>query len=455
VPTYFAIFTTVGLERLAEAQASGTPLVFVDVAVGDGGGSEITPLASMTALVNETARVTVNNVDIAPGAPTTVRVEGLIPAATGGFTIREAGLFNGAGELIAIASYPPIYKPVPADGVSIEEYIRILLVYEETTAIALTVDTSVVTATTLYVDERDGVIETEIDLLDARVAVIESLLAGGLIIWDQFTGSEVDAGKWDVINGAPSTDGDSAAGGFGAVVLDEANIATDDLALGTEDFHLAARLRVTSPDANTVLYFGLGIGGPGGAEGLFFYATGAVSTTLWRTMIDTVSTAPNGTAAAIDDAYQVFEIIRVDNVVTFKVDGVIHHEIESYTEDLTGANLYIEHAITSGGTMPLDWVFLTTGTPFVSSVGGVGHIESGYFTVSAYGAGLEYEVEFDTPFENATGANGYEFDVTISYAEDPYEDLIGWRVVEKTVNGFVIKLTDDNFLGEIRWKARR
>jgi hypothetical protein len=45
----------------------------------------------------------------------------------GGFTIREAGIFNDAGELIAIASYPPIYKPTPGDGVTVEEYIRILL----------------------------------------------------------------------------------------------------------------------------------------------------------------------------------------------------------------------------------------------------------------------------------------------------------------------------------------
>lgn len=166
MPTYFAVFTTLGLARLADAQYTATPLVFTHVAVGDGNGAPITPSAAMTALVHETARVVVNGVSISPDAPNVVRVEGLIPSGTGGFTIREAGLFNLAGELIAVASYPPIYKPVPGDGVTVEEYIRILLKYEAVAAIALTTDPDVITATRLYVDD---------------------LTAGGLWLWETFT----------------------------------------------------------------------------------------------------------------------------------------------------------------------------------------------------------------------------------------------------------------------------
>lgn len=165
-PTYYAILTTLGLTRLAEATASGIPLVFAHVAVGDGNGSPITPSVGMTALVHETARVSVNNVEVSPDEPDIVRIEGVIPSATGGFTIREAGLFNFAGELIAVASYPPIYKPTPADGVTVEEYIRILIQYTTVAAIALTVDPSVITATRLYVDDKT---------------------AGGLALWEAFT----------------------------------------------------------------------------------------------------------------------------------------------------------------------------------------------------------------------------------------------------------------------------
>lgn len=162
MPTYYALFTNLGLQRLAEAHAAGVALVFASVAVGDGGGAPITPDASMTTLVNETARVPTNSVSVSPDQPDIVRVEGLIPANKGGFTIREAGVFNLAGELMAVASYPPIYKPVPADGVSVDEYIRILLKYASVEAIALTVDPNVIIATRLYVDD---------------------MTAGGLAIW--------------------------------------------------------------------------------------------------------------------------------------------------------------------------------------------------------------------------------------------------------------------------------
>lgn len=166
MPTYFAIFTTLGLQRLAEAQLNNVPLVFTEFAVGDGGGAAITPSAEMTELVNEQYRGDVNDVSISPNEPRTVRVEGLIPSATGGFTIREACLFNGAGEMIVIAGYPPVYKPTPAEGAIVEEYIRLLLEYAAVEAIALTVDPAVVMATREDVENATG---------------------GGLFLWERFT----------------------------------------------------------------------------------------------------------------------------------------------------------------------------------------------------------------------------------------------------------------------------
>ncbi len=165
-PTYYVKLTTLGLTRLAEALANNTPLVFTHVAVGDGNGSPITPDPSMTALVNERARVATNEVSISENSSSTVVIEGIIPSGTGGFTIREAGAFNGAGELIAIASYPPTYKPSPSDGVTIEAYVRLLIDYASVEAIALSVDGSVVTASRDYVDDGD---------------------AGRLWLWENFT----------------------------------------------------------------------------------------------------------------------------------------------------------------------------------------------------------------------------------------------------------------------------
>lgn len=150
---YFTIFTTIGLARLAAAQVSGTPLVFTHVAIGDGGGSPITPNPSMTGLVAERARFPVNSISLAPDAANTVRVEALIPAGSGGFTVREAGIFSAANELIAIASYPPVALPLPGDGAWVQGYVRLLLVYAVVSAIAITIDGSVITATRFDLDD--------------------------------------------------------------------------------------------------------------------------------------------------------------------------------------------------------------------------------------------------------------------------------------------------------------
>jgi len=164
--SYYCILTTLGLQRLAEAQYSGIPLVFTHFAVGDGNGSPVTPSAGATALVNETWRGSINGVTIHPSAANTIRVEALIPAGSGGFTIREAGLFNADDELIAVASYPATYKPNLADGVTCQEYLRILIEYAAVEAVDLTVDTSVIMATREYVDNAT---------------------AGGLALWESFT----------------------------------------------------------------------------------------------------------------------------------------------------------------------------------------------------------------------------------------------------------------------------
>jgi phage-related tail fiber protein len=120
----------------------------------------------MTALVNERARVSINAVTDRRGRPDDGEGRGLLPGGTGGFTIREFGLFNGAGELIAVASCPPTYKPVPGDGVTSAGYVRINLRYENPSAIAPTVDGSVIVAT------RED---------------LDNATAGGLLLWERFT----------------------------------------------------------------------------------------------------------------------------------------------------------------------------------------------------------------------------------------------------------------------------
>lgn len=167
MPLYYAVITTLGAQRLAEAQAENTPLVFTHIAVGDANGNVVTaPPPSSTALVNEVWRSGINSIATSPDAPRTIRIEGLIPANDGGFTIREVGVFNGAGELIVYASYPPTYKPNGGDGMLVDEFIRINIEVASVAAVELTVDPAVATATR---------------------ADVEDATAGSLFLWESFT----------------------------------------------------------------------------------------------------------------------------------------------------------------------------------------------------------------------------------------------------------------------------
>jgi hypothetical protein len=322
-PTYFAIWTTLGLQRLAEAVANATPLVFTHFAVGDGGGAPIIPDASMTSLVQEEDRQAVNSVEIDPSAPTTIRVEAIFPAATGGFTIREAGIFNGAGELIAVASHPPIYKTTPADGVSVDTYIRMLLVYVDVTAVSLTVDTSVVVPSRKYVDDADTALSVEITALTDAVDLIRKGLESYFLFRDDFQGA-VDP-KWTLSGGGAGITNitDVAAGGFGAMQFAAdgtntgPNIQLVSLPVGTKDFYVASRSRASVDNAgsNAVIGFTDGTNfaewvGVGGGNWTASYGSGP-------------STHDSG--IAVDSTYHYFLIARFANTVFFFIDGVLKH----------------------------------------------------------------------------------------------------------------------------------
>ncbi len=325
--TYFAKLTTVGLARLAEAQATYTPLVFTELAVGDGGGSPITPDASMTELVNEVARVSVNSTDRDPADPNKVRVEGLIPAATGGFTIREAGLFNVEGELLAIASYPDMYKTELSDGVIFDAYIRIVIAYENATdSIEISTDTSVIVATRQYVDN-----------------LRKQLLFGGEYrLREHFERSTVDAGIWTLgsTGGSsnPTIAADSAADGRGAVHPLSVGSGTSFVTsisrqIGTNDFGFSSRARVTDGgDAENLGGFVANNAISVSGSAVVRFVTGA---TNWKAVVG--GTAYD-TGVPWGAAYQDLLCLRVDGTIYFYIDGVLVHS-EAHAVDMGAATL--------------------------------------------------------------------------------------------------------------------
>lgn len=149
---YYAIVTNLGAAKIANAAALGTKLSITQMAVGDGGGTLPTPNASQTKLVNETRRAAINTLSIDPANASQVIAEQVIPETEGGFWIREMGLFDADGTLIAVCNTPETYKPALQEGSGRTQTVRMILIVNSTDAITLKIDPSVVLATRQYVD---------------------------------------------------------------------------------------------------------------------------------------------------------------------------------------------------------------------------------------------------------------------------------------------------------------
>lgn len=149
---FFAILTNQGAAKLANATALGTKLDLTHLAVGDGGGTLPTPNPAQTKLKGEKRRAAINMLSVDPANPHQVIAEQVIPENEGGWWIREIGLFDKDGALIAVANCPETYKPQLQEGSGRTQTIRMVLIVSSTEAVTLKIDPAVVLATRDYVD---------------------------------------------------------------------------------------------------------------------------------------------------------------------------------------------------------------------------------------------------------------------------------------------------------------
>jgi hypothetical protein len=150
--TYSATLTKAGAALYAAALASGVPIVLNLAAVGDGGGSPVaTPDPTRTTLVNQVYSGAITSLTVDPGNANLMWAELAIPPGSGGWTIREVGLFTSTGVLFAISNFPDTYKPVATDGSTTDLAINFGLLASNTAQITITIDPSVVQATRAWV----------------------------------------------------------------------------------------------------------------------------------------------------------------------------------------------------------------------------------------------------------------------------------------------------------------
>ena len=171
---FFAILTNVGMAKQANADALGVAWKITEMGVGDANPTGIenppnpVPSASQTKLINEWRRRPLNQLRIDPVNSAVIIAEQIIPADEGGRWIRELGLYDSDGDLVAVANCAPSFKPLLSQGSGRTQVVRMNMVVTSNASITLKIDPSVVLATREFVETR---ILEELDKLDRKQSV--------------------------------------------------------------------------------------------------------------------------------------------------------------------------------------------------------------------------------------------------------------------------------------------
>ncbi|MDU4942953.1 MAG: phage tail protein [Mixta calida] len=151
---FYALLTNTGAAKFANAAALGTKIQITEMAVGDGGGTLPTPDASQTKLIGEKRRAALNSLSVDAVNSSQIIAEQVIPENEGGFWIREIGLFDTDGDMVAVANCAETYKPQLQEGSGRTQTVRMILIVNSAATVTLKIDPSVVLATRKYVDDK-------------------------------------------------------------------------------------------------------------------------------------------------------------------------------------------------------------------------------------------------------------------------------------------------------------
>lgn len=166
---FFAILTAVGEAKQVKADAGLMTWKLTHMAVGDANNTDPMPDRLQKVLINERRRAPLNMLGPDPANPGILVAEQIIPSDEGGFWIRELGLFDSDGDLVAVANCAPSFKPKLSQGAGRTQTVRMNFIVKSSTNVVLNIDPSVVTATRRYVDES---IAGAVNRLDFKQSVL-------------------------------------------------------------------------------------------------------------------------------------------------------------------------------------------------------------------------------------------------------------------------------------------
>ena len=175
--TYYTILTKVGQAKIANAIAYGRQLQITQFALGDGNGASYEPDESQTALKHEVYRANVSNVVVSDQSINMLEINMAVPADQGGWVVREMGVYDADGDLIAISKTPDDPKPGAGSGAAKDVVYRLFIVVTNTDAVEIKIDPTVAVATKAEVQAAKEQLQAQIDVLSQTLSDEINVLA--------------------------------------------------------------------------------------------------------------------------------------------------------------------------------------------------------------------------------------------------------------------------------------
>lgn len=196
---FYTILTNVGKAKIANATLLNSDLTLKTLKVGDGNGTYYNPTEDQEDLKNTVHECAIGAIYIDKKNPNWIISETIIPGSVGGFTIREVGLFDAEGDMIAVGKYPETYKPVVANGASKDLNVRTIFEVSNAENVTLNLDPSVIIATKEDINNlQEQIDENTAQLKD--LANTNLFINGGFSVWQRGTsfnkGNEYTVDRW-------------------------------------------------------------------------------------------------------------------------------------------------------------------------------------------------------------------------------------------------------------------